>query len=103
MSLLSLCASMVVDDFNFVGISVSPFKAHPVAPVDPNAVLARAIASEFLKVVARGNPQIFDRGRIAHQLQFAQGYPAQISRHALSPSTPPELLRAAIPETDDHH
>ena len=49
---------MIIDDFNFFRPGVRPTKADSPLVVDPNAVLARAIPFERLKVIAGRNVQI---------------------------------------------
>jgi len=47
---------MVVDDFDIVRFVLGPDEADPVLVVDPNAVLALAIAREGLEAVAGRDP-----------------------------------------------
>lgn len=49
---------MIVRDFDFVGIAILPPEANSILIVDPNAVLACAIATEPLKSVSGWNSQV---------------------------------------------
>ena len=44
---------MIIRDFNFVSMAIAPIKTDPKLIVDPDAVLARAVAAEFLKPKTR--------------------------------------------------
>ena len=63
---------MIVDDFNSGGIAFSPDKAQPPLVVDPDAVLACAVAPQCFKLVARGNTQEVQHGCSVQLLQLAQ-------------------------------
>src|SRR5260221_354180 len=52
--------SMIIDHFDIVGVSLSPLEADPVLIVDPDAVLALAVAGQLFKMMSR-NPQIGQR------------------------------------------
>jgi len=41
--------SMIIGDFNFVGVWAVPTEAHPILVVDPDTVLAGAIAFKRLQ------------------------------------------------------
>ena len=64
---------MVVGDFDLVGVAVPPNEAQPPLIVDPNAVLALTIPSQFFESVAwkrRQHPEIIRR---VEQNEFAGG------------------------------
>jgi hypothetical protein len=50
--------SVVVDDLNLVGMVVFPYKNDPPLLIDPDAVKIAQVAGQFLKTVARRNPQV---------------------------------------------
>ncbi len=51
---------MIVDDFNVMRIAVRPPKAHAPLIVDPNAVLAEAVAVQFLQAIPWRKPQFIE-------------------------------------------
>ncbi len=53
MASLAVFFSVVVDNFDLVGISVSPFEADSVLLIDANAVLPCSIPTQCLKTIAR--------------------------------------------------
>src|SRR3546814_5121700 len=53
-----MAASVVVHDFYVFGVRAIPAKADPELVVDPDAVLALAIAPQGFQTIARRHPQI---------------------------------------------
>jgi hypothetical protein len=51
---------VIVNDFNPERIALLPNKADTPAVIYPNTVLPRAVASQQLQAVARGQAQIFE-------------------------------------------
>jgi hypothetical protein len=62
---------MVVHDLHVVGVAAAPREADAPLIVDPNAELARAIAAQRLKAIARGNPKVVQSDRSVELLEFA--------------------------------
>src|SRR5258708_2498923 len=61
-SFLGMVFSMIIDNLNVVGVSLFPSKADPVLIVDPDAVLARAVALERLQAVSGRDQKIGEEG-----------------------------------------
>jgi len=49
---------VVVDDLDVMGVTTDPAEANAKLVVDPNAVLAKAIAGQFLQSVSRRHFQV---------------------------------------------
>jgi hypothetical protein len=54
-----IVASMVIDQFNLVGVAILPIETNPVLFVDSNAVLPLSISLEFFQTIAGRNSQVF--------------------------------------------
>jgi hypothetical protein len=63
--------SVVINNFNLVGVPVKPHKAQSPLIVDANAVLTSTIADQSLQSVARRDAQEIQRGRSVQLLQLA--------------------------------
>ena len=61
---------MIVNDLNFVGISVSPNEADAPLIIDSNAVLALAIAAQAFEPVSSRSGQIAELPREMHLVKF---------------------------------
>jgi hypothetical protein len=92
---------VVVDDLDVMGISISPSKANPPLPVDPNAVLSRAVASQDLQPVARRRAEIGKRAGIVYLRQLAVRRPDDVVRHALDEAALPGGFGGGIAERSD--
>ena len=51
---------MIIDDFYVVRIPALPTEADPPLVIDSNAVLALAVAAEFLEAIGRWNSKVMD-------------------------------------------
>src|SRR5688572_2584689 len=69
---LTPALSVVVDDFDFFGISIHPDKANPESIVDAHAPLAGSIPSQGFEPVARRNAHVVDALRQVELYQLAQ-------------------------------
>lgn len=49
---------MVIHDFSFMRVAITPHKAQPVLVINSNAVLALAVPGQCLQAISRGNAQI---------------------------------------------
>jgi hypothetical protein len=67
---------VIVDDFDVVRIAVLPAEADPPLIVDPNAVLARAVADQGF----RRDAQIVNRAGGVDQVELALGEPLDVVR-----------------------
>ena len=50
-------SSVIIDDLDLVSVAITPYKTDPPLIVDSNAVLALAIAGEFLEPISRRYPE----------------------------------------------
>ena len=93
---------MIVRDFDFVGVSVSPDEAHSPLLVDPNAVLSLAFAFEGLEPVARWDPKVSKvDGAVQHEELAVRSAP-QLSREPLG-GFPPEQGRGLLTRKGSDH
>jgi hypothetical protein len=67
---------VIIDDLDAVRIAFGPSKADTPLVVDPNAVLSRSIAVEFLKTIPRRHAKVIEPHRGIHLGQLAQHDPA---------------------------
>ena len=63
---------MVIDNLHIVRIPVAPHEADPPLIVNPNAVLALAVAAQCFQPVASGSGEIEEGMRDMHQLKLSQ-------------------------------
>lgn len=66
---------MVVDDFDFVGIGFSPFKAYSPLCVDPNAVLTLSVAMQRFQAIAERMNQVRQQTSCIDRPEFAESGP----------------------------
>ena len=64
---------MIVGDLDLESIALPPNEANPPLVVDPNAVLALAVAQELFEVVSRRNIQICQAIRCIQNPKFDVG------------------------------
>ena len=83
---------MVIDDLDFVGVSVAPDKADTPLVVDADAVRSRPMAFESFEPVARWHPQVLQSFRLIESDQFAQGNALDFSRQFPRRDFQPNLL-----------
>ena len=93
---------MVVDDGDIECISVSPTKADAPLVVDPNAVVAGAIATELLQPIARWDPQIVELRAGIELDELASRHPLQLPRPLPHGSAAEDPLRVPVGEGLDH-
>jgi hypothetical protein len=92
---------VVVHDFHFVSITGAPRKAEAPLIVDANAVLALAIAAQFLQPIAWNGGELIKSRRCVQGLQLAEG-------RTLDRPEPPyglaieKALRIGAPEGPNH-
>jgi hypothetical protein len=70
-----LFLSVVIHDFDLMGITGFPREAHPPLVVDPDAVLALAAALQGFEVVAWGRLQVLERASPVQVQEFPTGSP----------------------------
>jgi hypothetical protein len=70
---------VVIDDFDFVGISGPPSKADPILRVDSDTVLAASVRVHALEAISRGNRQFGKVSNPIYLAEFPAGYRPQTS------------------------
>jgi hypothetical protein len=61
---------VIIDDLDLVRVAIGPYKTDPSLVVDSYAVLALAIAEEFLEPVSGRNPEILQRLRVVQHREL---------------------------------
>jgi hypothetical protein len=93
---------MVVDDFDIPRISIMPAEADTPLVVDSNAMLAGPVAAEFLKAIARRDPEIVERLGGVDGDQLAEHDPAELRQEPAYGLAVEQTLRVAVREALDH-
>lgn len=92
---------MIISNFNFVRIAISPQKADAVLLIDANRMLAFATSLERLKRVSRRRLKIANIPRIVEHNELATR--DAFERDKASDALPiPEALGIAVAEASDH-
>jgi hypothetical protein len=94
--------SVVVNDLDFVELSIFPDETDAIPIVNSNAVLSFSFAAQRLKVVSWRNTQIIQIRRVVQVLQLSQGYAQDIRWDAAASSGFIQLLRIRILEVCNH-
>ena len=63
---------MIIDDLNLFGCLLTPQETEAPLIVDPDAVLAAAVAGKRLQPVARWRPKVGKLGRCVEHVELAQ-------------------------------
>lgn len=69
---------MIIDNFHIFGAGIGPPKTDPPLIIDADAVLARTLAAQRLKAIARRHSQIIESGRDFQWSQFAPRHSCDI-------------------------
>jgi hypothetical protein len=93
---------VVIDDFHVVDVTFDPSEADTPLIVDPDAVLAFAVALERLKTIGWRNSQIIKGEGIAEHTQLAPGHGLDIGRQAPGRRSAPDLFRFPVGKGSDH-
>ena len=93
---------MIVDDFDFVGIAVSPNEADAPPAVDPDAVLALAVSGELLEAVAWGEPEILESLSVVEHAEPAVSQLLNVGREAGRALAGEDASSFAVPDRLDH-
>jgi hypothetical protein len=64
---------VVIDYLNVKSVTLTPPKTYPPLPVDPNAVLALAIAFQRLELIRARNRKVFQVSSRVELLQLHEG------------------------------
>ena len=73
---------VVIDDFDIVRITFSPFKTDAPLVIDPDAMLSFAVALQGLQPVAWRHPQVLQTEGAMQVKQFAPCHPFDITEPA---------------------
>jgi hypothetical protein len=92
---------MVVNDFDFVGISVPPYKADSPLVVDADAVLAGTASSQGFQAVPRRRLQVFLLPGGVEHAKLTKSGPLDGFETAAGP-TPVKLLGIPVAKRLDH-
>ena len=94
--------SVVVDDFDLLGVGASPAEADAPPVIDADGVLTAPVAAERLEAIAGRHREKgqFD-GRI-DELKLNQSALPNLAGHAARAAGHPQLLGVAISEALDH-
>src|SRR5262249_36785550 len=93
---------VVVDDLDFDRAIRGPAEAHSELVIDPDRVLAFAIAQQCLEAVTRWRSQIAEIARGVEVTQFPPRYLDQIGRKAFRALAIENSLGGFVPEAPDH-
>src|SRR5689334_7107511 len=86
--------SVVVDDFDFMRIVVSPDKTNPPLFVDADRMLSSPILLQRFQTVAGRHTQIVEPLRVADQTQLSQGDRLNVGRKP--PAAPASPYRRGL-------
>lgn len=93
---------MIIDDFNFVSVPISPPKTNSPPVIDSNAVLASTITLEcFQPIPGRHAEVIKTLGRVQLN-KLPQHHPVKIRRKAAARCAGEETLGLAVGEASNH-
>ena len=95
--------SVIVNDLDFVRVSVSEFKTKPILIVNSNAVLSLALAFQRFQAISRGSSQVAKLARVFKLEQLALGDSEEIDGKTPALSRHIKLLRLRISEALNHH
>ena len=76
---------MVVNDFNLVGIPVTPLEANSPTLIDPDAVLSLPVSRQLLKSIARRNAEIGEAKCVIEHSEFSVSSLLDVSRETRRP------------------
>jgi hypothetical protein len=85
--------SMIIGDFDLMGMILFPGKADPPLVIDSDAPLAFSIPAKFLQAVPPRDPQERQGRGAVNQGQFAQGHPQYVPGQARNKCALKELFR----------
>jgi hypothetical protein len=87
---------VVVDDFNVIGVAVSPKKADPPLIVNPNTILSFAISGKALEAVAGWDSKIIEAAGIVDLHQFSVRHFHDVVRNAFDKAALPGGLSGSV-------
>jgi hypothetical protein len=93
---------VVIDNFDFIRVTLTPGETYSPLIVDPNAPLPGPIPSKFLEPVRRRNGKVFESRRSIEHAQLSESDALQIRRQPPRALQVEELLGFAIRPTAYH-
>ena len=93
---------MVVDDFHVVGVALPPHEADTIVIIDPDAVLALALAGQRLQPVSGRHAEFIQRHGGMQQEELLERPHSQIAGNPAASPRLPKRLRIRIPEARYH-
>lgn len=95
-------ASVIINDLNFVRVTVGPPEADAPLVVNANAVLSGPVTLQFLEAVSRWDPQVVERVRRVEHDQLSEHGVAKRSRKAPNGLSGEQPLGISVGEALDH-
>jgi hypothetical protein len=95
-------SSVIVADFNVVGVTIGQPKADAPLVVHRDRVLAMPICLEGMQVIAPRHLEVVEAGGEMHILEFTNRTSDQVGWKPLGPSGREEIMGAPIRERLDH-
>jgi hypothetical protein len=71
---------VIIDDLDLMRIAINPGEADSVFVINPDAMLALAIAAQPFKTIPRWNHKVFKRQGRVQDVEFFECLPIQIWR-----------------------
>ena len=93
---------MIINDLDLEGVAIFPSKTDAPLVINANAVLAGAIALEFLQPVARRDAKVLELLRSVNQAELPQHEAEELGGKAADALTLEQPLRVAVGEAGDH-
>ena len=93
---------MVVNDFNTVGVALTPGKADAPLAVDADAVLTGPVAFQGLQAISRRNAQVIQRNCIVQNFELAHCDALNVRRQAGNSDAQKEVFGPAVFVARDH-
>jgi hypothetical protein len=93
---------VIVDNFDVIGVAVSPRKTDSPLIVDSDAVLAATVPAQFLQPVARRDPEILEPNGSVHVAQLTQHDAPQVRRIPTDRFALPQALGIAVRKASNH-
>jgi hypothetical protein len=94
---------MIIDDFDVKCVTVTPLETDPPLLVDPNAVLALAIALQSLKLIRARNRKVFQISSRIQLLQLHQCPLLNVAWDTLAVLATPDPLALLVSKGLDHN
>src|SRR2546422_2011497 len=93
---------VVVDDFNFVGITISPREADSPPIVHTDRVLSDSIPRQLLETIPRGDAQVLERLRRVDDHELSLSHSLRFQREPSHSLPGKDSLCIPIPEASNH-